>query len=227
MMSVTVLPRSRKSRAVRWSRVRGLGCPALGLGAVFHGLAVRGGFSLGSAELALQAHRTGCLKGGTWRGERLADPRRGPDRGFWLIVAAGGVAGRRREGKRERGEGIRYKRGAVEGLAGLLMDPSIGLCFHRLRFHFEAKGSIFFPPYKSTNILRGAFGTIFRRIACLPECREPGVCPLHGACAYEQVFAPIAREKGPSGFRDVPRPLVFRASHLDGRTVNAGETFWF
>jgi hypothetical protein len=107
------------------------------------------------------------------------------------------------------------------------MDSCISLRFHRLRFHFEAKSSIFFPPFKSTNILRGAFGTIFRRIACLPECREPEVCPLEGACPYEQVFAPIARTAGPSGFRDLPRPLVFRASHLDGKTVNAGELFWF
>ncbi len=107
------------------------------------------------------------------------------------------------------------------------MATKFELRFHRLRFEFEARDSVFFPPYKSTNILRGAFGTIFRRIACLPECREPAVCPLEGACAYEQVFAPIAREAGPSGFRDLPRPLVFRGSHLDGRTVNAGERFWF
>ncbi len=107
------------------------------------------------------------------------------------------------------------------------MAKTIELRLHRLRFEFEAKSSICFPPYKSTNILRGAFGTIFRRIACLPECREPTVCPLEGACAYEQVFAPIAREAGPSGFRDPPRPLVFRGSHLDGRTVSAGERFWF
>lgn len=107
------------------------------------------------------------------------------------------------------------------------MKPTIDLRFHRLRFEFKAKGSIHFPRFKSTNILRGAFGSIFRRIACLPECREPSVCPLNGECPYEQVFAPIARAKGPSGFRDLPRPLVFRGSHLDGLTIRHGEGFWF
>jgi CRISPR-associated endoribonuclease Cas6 len=34
-------------------------------------------------------------------------------------------------------------------------------------------------------------------------------------------------EQGPSGFADWPRPFVFRATHLDGRTIHAGETFYF
>lgn len=107
------------------------------------------------------------------------------------------------------------------------MKNTIEFRFHRLRFEFKAKGAIHFPRFKSTNILRGAFGSIFRRIACLPECREPSVCPLSGECPYEQVFAPIARTKGPSGFRDRPRPLVFRGSHLDGLTIRPGEEFRF
>ena len=32
---------------------------------------------------------------------------------------------------------------------------------------------------------------------------------------------------GPSGLADWPRPFVFRAMHLDGRTIQAGETFHF
>lgn len=30
------------------------------------------------------------------------------------------------------------------------------LRFHRLRFHFVARESVYFPPYKSGNIFRGA-----------------------------------------------------------------------
>ncbi len=40
------------------------------------------------------------------------------------------------------------------------------------------------------------------------------------------MFEPSS-ETGPSGLADHPRPFVFRASHLDGRTVAAGETFEF
>ncbi len=41
------------------------------------------------------------------------------------------------------------------------------------------------------------------------------------------MFEPSAVASGPSGLADWPRPFVFRATHLDGRTVAAGESFHF
>ena len=41
------------------------------------------------------------------------------------------------------------------------------------------------------------------------------------------MFEPSAVSNGPSGFADWPRPFVFRATHLDGRTIVAGEKFSF
>ena len=41
--------------------------------------------------------------------------------------------------------------------------------FYRLRFHFRAAGELYFPPYKSGNIVRGAFGSIFRKLVCIAE----------------------------------------------------------
>ncbi|HSP69394.1 MAG TPA: CRISPR system precrRNA processing endoribonuclease RAMP protein Cas6, partial [Bryobacteraceae bacterium] len=43
---------------------------------------------------------------------------------------------------------------------------------------------------------------------------------------YALMFAPSAAA-GPSGLADRPRPFVFRAHHLDGRSVASGETFHF
>jgi hypothetical protein len=40
------------------------------------------------------------------------------------------------------------------------------------------------------------------------------------------MFAPFS-ERGPSGLASQPRPFVFRASHLDNSTVQAGEIFHF
>jgi hypothetical protein len=40
------------------------------------------------------------------------------------------------------------------------------------------------------------------------------------------MFAPTS-ETGPSGIVDQPRPFVFRARHLDGKTIAPGETFHF
>lgn len=100
-------------------------------------------------------------------------------------------------------------------------------CFYPLRFEFIAKESLFFPPGKAANILRGALGVIFRRIACVPHCADARTCDMRAACPYARIFEPVAQGKGPSGLADSPRPFVFRARHLDGRAVPGGESFYF
>ncbi len=100
--------------------------------------------------------------------------------------------------------------------------------FYRLRFRFRAAGELHFPPYKSGNIVRGAFGSIFRKLVCMPSCREARNCEVHSTCPYALVFEPQAAcGEGPSGLADWPRPFVFRAAHLDGSTVREGEAFHF
>jgi hypothetical protein len=95
--------------------------------------------------------------------------------------------------------------------------------FYPLRFEFTAKESLYFPPGKAGNILRGAMGVIFRRIACVPDCRDARSCDLRQSCPYAKVFL----ASSPSGLADWPRPFVFRARHLDGKTVEAGQAFHF
>ena len=59
-----------------------------------------------------------------------------------------------------------------------------------LRFGFVAREDIFFPVGKSGNILRGAFGTLFRQTAA--------------AEIYSQIFEPRSSGGGPSGLADPP-----------------------
>lgn len=99
--------------------------------------------------------------------------------------------------------------------------------FYRLRFHFKAESGVYFPPGKSGNILRGAFGATFRKIACAPECADPKACELRLSCAYARIFEPAMAGIGPSGLADPPRPFVFRSRHLDGGAFAAGESFHF
>jgi CRISPR-associated endoribonuclease Cas6 len=99
--------------------------------------------------------------------------------------------------------------------------------FYPLRFSFVALEPVLFPVGTSANILRGSFGLIFRRIACCPECPGARVCEKRAECPYARVFEPTATGPGPSGLADWPRPFVFRAAHLDGRTVRPGERFHF
>ena len=100
--------------------------------------------------------------------------------------------------------------------------------FYRFRFHFHSAGSLYFPPYKSGNIVRGAFGGIFRKLVCIPSCHDAKTCDIRADCPYARVFEPqAARGEGPSGLADWPRPFVFRAAHLDGRTIPHGAAFHF
>jgi hypothetical protein len=98
---------------------------------------------------------------------------------------------------------------------------------HPLRFSFLAKESVHFPLGKSSNLLRGAFGSIFRKIACVPHCINAHDCEIRASCPYARMFEPTALAGGPSGLADWPRPFVFRATHLDGRTIKPGEAFSF
>src|SRR5271156_1185518 len=107
-----------------------------------------------------------------------------------------------------------------------MLASALTFRFHPLRFNFVARESIYFPAGKSANILRGAFCCIFRRMACVPQCSGSTSCELRATCPYAQMFEPSAPGV-PSGFGDLPRPFVFRAWHLDGRTIAAGTAFHF
>ena len=104
--------------------------------------------------------------------------------------------------------------------------------FYRFRFHFRAAGPLYFPPYQSGNIVRGAFGAIFRKLVCAPECPGTKTCQARATCPYARVFEPgptgaPARGRSPSGLANWPRPFVFRAGRLDGRSIGPGEAFHF
>jgi hypothetical protein len=75
------------------------------------------------------------------------------------------------------------------------------------RFDFRALDCLYFPPGKAGNVWRGALGTILR------NCGD-----------RECLFRPRLTG-GPSGLADPPRPFVFRAAHLDGRSFAPGDTF--
>ena len=116
----------------------------------------------------------------------------------------------------------------VHSLATSGMLSALTFEFYRFRFHFRSGGSLFFPPYKSGNVVRGAFGDLFRKLVCIPNCHDARTCAMRSTCAYARVFEPqAAHGEGPSGLADWPRPFVFRAAHLDGRRIFQEELFHF
>ncbi len=87
---------------------------------------------------------------------------------------------------------------------------------------------MYFPPDQSGNIVRGVFGTIFRKLVCLPGCTDAKTCEARSTCAYARIFEPrAALGEGPSGLADWPRPFVFRTGRLDGHTIPPGMAFHF
>jgi CRISPR-associated endoribonuclease Cas6 len=74
-----------------------------------------------------------------------------------------------------------------------------------------------FRPGQAGNVLRGALGTILRKITSEED--------------YSRIFEPgspgVAAGGGPSGLADWPPPFVIRAASLDGQTLKPGDPFSF
>jgi CRISPR-associated endoribonuclease Cas6 len=85
------------------------------------------------------------------------------------------------------------------------------------RFHLAARDSMHFRPGQAGNVLRGALGSVLRKITSAED--------------YSRIFEPassvLAAGAGPSGLADWPRPFVIRAASLDGQTLKPGDPFSF
>ena len=99
------------------------------------------------------------------------------------------------------------------------------------RFLLRARGAIHFPEAGPANLLRGAFGSALRKMACAPDCpglsgRPAQECALRAECVYARIFEPAAPH-APSGLAHPPRAFVFRVAGLAGRSVTPGQQFCF
>ena len=116
------------------------------------------------------------------------------------------------------------------------MIPKFSL--QHFRFHLEPKGALQMPAYNkgSTlrltpkgNVIRGGFGSTFRRIVCHSNCREPETCDLRYVCPYTVVFHPFVPEGSEkiSRNRDIPRPFVIKPPLETKETYLLGEPLSF
>ncbi len=97
------------------------------------------------------------------------------------------------------------------------------------RFTLKPKETLVVPAVNKTNMLRGAFGTAFRRLCCIPQCRNAHECPLATACSYKQVFEPSPPPDSErlSKSQDVPRPFIFRSPENEKTKFLPHEDFKF
>ena len=98
-----------------------------------------------------------------------------------------------------------------------------------LRLRLEPRETLKLPAHNKGNTLRGAFGTSFRRLVCVPECRTARACPLAESCPYKLIFEPSPPQGADrlSKNQDIPRPFVFRPPLDSKTTYQPGETFEF
>jgi hypothetical protein len=95
-------------------------------------------------------------------------------------------------------------------MPNILHDSAFSL--HHFRFHLEPKAPLHMPAHNKGNVIRGGFGSTFRRIVCHANCRDVETCELRNVCPYTAVFQPFV----PDGSekirlnRDIPRPFVIK-----------------
>ena len=98
-----------------------------------------------------------------------------------------------------------------------------------LRLALKPHETLKLPAQNKGNTLRGAFGSSFRRLVCVPECRSAQACPLAESCPYKLIFEPSPPQGSDrlSKNQDIPRPFVFRPPLDSKTTYEAGEAFEF
>lgn len=81
----------------------------------------------------------------------------------------------------------------------------------RLLFELRPAARLHLPVEIRGNVLRGAFGTVFKRAVCQPGCPGAATCPNRDSCPYAMLFEPQWGVQSPENKdRDAPRGFLFR-----------------
>ncbi len=99
----------------------------------------------------------------------------------------------------------------------------------RFRFLIAPREPLLVPAINKGNMLRGGFGHAFRRLCCIPQCRDARTCPVGMSCPYKAIFepSPPPEAEALSKNQDVPRPFVFRAPKTQQTRFETGQRFEF
>jgi CRISPR/Cas system endoribonuclease Cas6 (RAMP superfamily) len=97
------------------------------------------------------------------------------------------------------------------------------------RFTIVPEQPMHVPAVNKGNMLRGGFGHAFRRLCCVPQCRDTKSCPLVASCPYKTIFepSPPPGSERLSKNQDIPRPFVFRAPLTQQTRFEKGQPFEF
>ncbi len=101
--------------------------------------------------------------------------------------------------------------------------------FSLYRLSLEAEERIELPRVNKGITLRGAFGTVFRRLVCHDLRAACASCSLQSACPYSAVFHPVVPPDAERLRlnRDIPRPFVIKPPLNNGDVYAAGDILTF
>ena len=111
-----------------------------------------------------------------------------------------------------------------------LADSSVApLSIGLLKFSIRPVSKLIVPAVNKGNMLRGGFGHAFRRLCCVPQCRDARSCPITDSCPYKQIFEPSPPPGAErlSKNQDIPRPFIFRPPHTTQTNFEHDESFEF
>jgi CRISPR/Cas system endoribonuclease Cas6 (RAMP superfamily) len=99
----------------------------------------------------------------------------------------------------------------------------------RFRFVIAPRTPLLVPALNKGNMLRGGFGHAFRRLCCIPQCKDARSCPVEMSCPYKAIFepSPPPDAEALSKNQDIPRPFVFRAPQTQQTRFEPSEPFEF
>lgn len=80
----------------------------------------------------------------------------------------------------------------------------------RVLCELRPEGLVSIAVEERGNLLRGAFGTLFRRLVCDPACSDAAHCPRNGTCPHELLFSPRWPAGTKVGLSSPPRAFLFR-----------------
>lgn len=103
------------------------------------------------------------------------------------------------------------------------MSEIYNLRFLKIVFSLLALDKIYLPRHLKGNIIRGAFGLVFKRLNCksIPICVDR--CS-DSNCLYSKIFEPHLQNT-PSGLRDIPRPFILTHTEEEREIIYPGESF--
>jgi hypothetical protein len=80
----------------------------------------------------------------------------------------------------------------------------------RLMVELRPEQPLHLPLEHRGNVLRGAFGRIFQRQVCDPDCPGAATCLRREDCPYAQIFEPRWPDGASFGMETAPRGFLFR-----------------